>query len=450
MQCRRTCLTVAMKEDALCMGVDFGTSGARISVINLEGKEITGAKLAYPSIENPKQRASAWKETLLRLFEQIPAELKGKSEAIAIDGTSGTALLVDKKTGQLLAAPKMYNEKESDEIIEMVKSIAPESHTTLSGSSTLCKLLGWDADGTLKNTILEGHSPILVHQADWLAYILHGHIGVSDWNNALKLGFDPEIDNWPAWLLNTDLSSSGLLPHLVLAPGKPIASVSSEIAALTGLRDNCVIYAGTTDSIAAFLASGVSKTGQAVTSLGSTLAVKLLSECRVENSSYGIYSHRLGETWLVGGASNAGGAVLRKYFTDQQLIDLTRHMDPNQPTGLDYIALPSKGERFPINDPNLEPKLEPRPKDDAIFLQGMLEALSRVEARGYEILEEFGASKLTEVVTCGGGASNEVWTEMRRKLLGVPVRAAINGEACYGAALLALRGYLSGEEPYFK
>lgn len=57
--------------------------------------------------------------------------------------------------------------------------------------------------------------------------------------------------------------------------------------------------AGTTDSIAAFLASGACQAGQAVTSLGSTLAIKMLSTVPVEDNSRGIYSHRLGTQWLV-------------------------------------------------------------------------------------------------------------------------------------------------------
>lgn len=38
-----------------------------------------------------------------------------------------------------------------------------------------------------------------------------------------------------------------------------------------------------------------------MSSLGSTLAVKLLSENRVDDAAYGVYSHRLGDAWLVGG-----------------------------------------------------------------------------------------------------------------------------------------------------
>ncbi len=37
-------------------------------------------------------------------------------------------------------------------------------------------------------------------QADWLAALLHGRYGVTDWNNALKLGYDPETESYPDWL----------------------------------------------------------------------------------------------------------------------------------------------------------------------------------------------------------------------------------------------------------
>ncbi len=46
---------------------------------------------------------------------------------------------------------------------------------------------------------------------------------------------------------------------------------------------------GTTDSIAAFIAADVSGAGAAVTSLGSTLAIKMLSDGRVDDARYGVY-----------------------------------------------------------------------------------------------------------------------------------------------------------------
>ncbi len=87
----------------------------------------------------------------------------------------------------------------------------------------------------------------------------------------------------------------------------------------------------------------------------------MLSHTRVDDARYGIYSHRQGDLWLVGGASNTGGAVLRKFFTDAELETLSRQIDTNAESGLDYYPLLQKGDRFPINDPEFPPKLEPRP-----------------------------------------------------------------------------------------
>jgi D-ribulokinase len=82
----------------------------------------------------------------------------------------------------------------------------------------------------------------------------------------------------------------------------------------------------------------------------------MLSDKPVEDSSRGIYSHRLGSQWLVGGASNVGCAVLRQQeFSTDELIELSKGIDPNQDTILDYYPLTKIGERFPENDPNKEP-----------------------------------------------------------------------------------------------
>lgn len=93
-----------------------------------------------------------------------------------------------------------------------------------------------------------------------------------------------------------------------------------------------------------------------VTSLGSTLAIKLLSTNRIDDARYGVYSHRLDDKWLVGGASNTGGAVLKQIFTDEQLKNLSEQIDPMKASPLDYYPLQTVGERFPVADPKLAPR----------------------------------------------------------------------------------------------
>ena len=290
-----------------------------------------------------------------------------------------------------------------------------------------------------------------LHQADWLAFLLHGKLGISDYHNALKLGYDVEQFCYPAWITDTfsraSTPVSQLLPK-VLTPGTPVGEVTAAIASRFELRQDCIVCAGTTDSIAAFLASGAQSPGEAVTSLGSTLVLKLLSRSRVEDSRFGIYSHRLtpplqeevGELWLTGGASNTGGAVLRQFFTDAQLEQLSCQIDGSKESHLDYYPLPKPGDRFPINDPDLPPRLEPRPDEPIEFLHGLLESLARIEAHGYRLLQKLGATPLSQVYTAGGGAANPSWAKIRDRHLKVPLVPPVHTAAAYGTALLAMRG----------
>jgi hypothetical protein len=107
---------------------------------------------------------------------------------------------------------------------------------------------------------------------------------------------------------------------------------------------------------------------------------------------------------------------------------------------LHFYPLPGPGERFPRNEPNLAPRLTPRPDDDALFLQGLLEGLAAIEWAGYRLLARLGAPYPSRVWTAGGGAANLAWTAIRARLVGVPVVRARHSEAAYGAALLARQG----------
>ncbi len=59
-------------------------------------------------------------------------------------------------------------------------------------SSALAKLLYLLTDGYI------GDARHAVHQADWIAGRLANRHGISDENNALKLGYDPVARAWPS------------------------------------------------------------------------------------------------------------------------------------------------------------------------------------------------------------------------------------------------------------
>jgi D-ribulokinase len=405
------------------LGIDFGTSGVRAIAIDSEKNAIWESQQSFNSIE-PRDLAETWKVALWNQIEKIPTKVKREIVAIAINGTSSTVLLCD-TLGNPVTLPILYNDPRGINTLDTIKKVAPPHHTVLSSTSSLAKLLWWQKQYS--------ETFYFLHQADWLAFLLHGKLGISDYHNALKLGYDVEHLNYPEWLQNLEIHF--YLPEVV-SPGTPIENVQKDLAETLGLPSACIVCAGTTDSIAAFLASGANSVGEAVTSLGSTLAVKLLSQTKVDDAKYGIYSHRLGDLWLVGGASNTGGAVLKQFFTDEELESLSQQIDPSQPSNLDYYPLIGGGDRFPINDPNLPPRLQPHPDNPVEFLHGLLESIARIEAQGYQLLQQLGANPLKCIYTAGGGGRNSVWNQIRARHLQVPVVASRHLQAAYGTALL--------------
>ena len=405
-------------------------------------QRVAGQAIAKPRPGWAQQDPQRWWSDLVTVTKSLDPGIRKHISTLAVDGTSSTLVLSDSQ-GQALAPGLMYNDVRAVAQADTIRSVAPAETAAHGAGSSLAKLL-WLLEE--KQSIPPAHA---LHQADWINGRLTGKWGYSDYNNALKLGFDPLRQCWPEWLERLDIES-GLLPK-VLAPGDRIGKVTPAAALETGLPEATRVLAGTTDSIAAFIATGTDKPGDAVTSLGSTLVIKIIAGQAVFAPEYGVYSHKFGDAWLVGGASNSGGAVLSRYFTDEEIADYSARIDPSRSSGLDYYPLPSAGERFPIADAKLAPRMEPVPNNDPVrFLHGLLEGIARIEQLGYARLEQLGAPRPKRIYTAGGGAANPQWLAIREQLLGRPISVPQHTEAAYGAARLAtfsvgaVNGIISG------
>ena len=420
---------------SIFIGIDLGTSGCRAIAID-ETQMVVGevhTDLPAPEHNGPDVQQSPelwWEATdhvLSKLMQQIPS-----SEVVAIcaDATSSTVLLTDEE-GNPQSTALMYNDARAQSQAHAIAKSAPSDSAAQGASSTLAKVL-WLKDQGLVNTAFRP-----CHQADWILGQLSGQYMVSDVNNCLKLGYDPIAKQWPDWLENVGIAKRSL--PKVVNPGTKIGTVKPELSKRFNLPASTAILAGTTDSTAAVIASGASCSGEAVTCLGSTLVLKVLCEQPVFAAQYGVYSQPLLDQWLAGGASNSGGAVLLKYFTQSQLQQMTPLLRPERPTGLDFYPLVQRGERFPVNDPDMAPRLSPRPDSEVEFFQAMLEGMAHIEKRGYDLLHSLGAPYPKKIFTNGGGAVNEPWRRIRQNNLQTPVTNARHVQAAYGAALIALR-----------
>lgn len=261
-----------MVDSELYIGIDLGTSGCRAIAIDAGKRSMD----VTPSLSPPRCDRECGRTRPATVVAGVRQVLRGllasiasqHVRAVAVDGTSATLLATDAQ-GVPLGPAIMYNDaRASGEAARIAASAPPDSgaHGT---SSALAKLL-W-----LQQQPGMARAAHALHQADWIAGKLSGRFGVSDENNGLKLGYDAVARAWPDWLDKLGVRRA-LLPQVV-PPGTTLGTVTSEISREFGLPPDTRVVAGTTDSIAAFLATGAHQPGEAVTALGSTLALKIVS-----------------------------------------------------------------------------------------------------------------------------------------------------------------------------
>ncbi|MEB3201906.1 MAG: FGGY-family carbohydrate kinase [Synechococcus sp.] len=424
-----------MPPEPLGLGLDLGSSGLRLVLVTAQGGlPLVTESAPYSSrLEDPL----AWLDGLDELCGRLPAELRCRIGAMAIAGTSGTLLLCRPDgapgPGPLgLALP--YHLACPDQAAAAT-ALAEDGPAT-SGSGSLARALHLLSRAAQTGS---GGPWLLRHQADWLMGWLLGSWRWGEEGNNLRLGWNLQRQTW-----NGTIGQQPWAPALpeVCASGKALGPLAAAAAKRLGLPAHCQVVAGSTDANAGVLAANPSH-GDGITVLGTSLVLKQFSPQPIQGP--GISCHRVGGRWLVGGASNAGAGILRRFFSDRQIAELSRQIDPSQPTGLALRPLPARGERFPVDDPDLEPVLEPRPISDGRYLQALLEGLTTIEREGWQRLRQAGAPPLQRVITLGGGARNPQWRRLRQQSLGVPVLNRPGLCAALGMARLATSAFASDE-----
>ncbi len=411
---------------ALALGVDLGSSGLRIALVGPEGERLIEEASPYPtSLEDPW----GWVEGLISLCGSLPATARKRIGALAVDGTSGTLLLCrpDGQPGPGClgqALPYHFACREQATAAAAMAGTGPAA----SANGSLARALHLLAQA---QEFGEGGPWLLRHQADWLTGWLLGDWRWGEEGNNLRLGWNLQQQDWSGSIARQPWATA--LPA-IRPSGVVLGRIAGTAGQRLGLAASCQVVAGSTDSNAGVLAAQPDH-GDGITVLGTTLVLKQFSPRPLVGP--GISCHRVAGRWLVGGASNAGAGILRRFFSDGQIEELSRQIDPRQPTGLQLRPLPARGERFPVDDPELEPLLGPRPISDARYLQALLEGLSAIEKQGWQRLQAAGAPALERVITLGGGARNPQWRQLRQQSLEIQVLNRPGCTAALGMARLA-------------
>ena len=399
-------------------GLDFGTSGARLTIINkLKDVIYSSSNSEGYDLKKP----NSWLLICEDLLSNIPFEIKQKLLKISVSGTSGT-LLACQKDGKALGDAIPYNQI-CDENKKELNIIARQNEHLNNPFSGLAK--------ALKLIDIFGQDILLRHQSDWISGWLLDNWLFGEEGNNIKLGWNIIDNSWPKNFKLNPLYNT--LPRIKKS-GLILGLINKTFAQKLKLNTSLLIVAGTTDSNAAFIASEI-KPDEGLTVLGTTLVLKKFIKEPVNHP--GITIHRVNKEWICGGASNAGCGILSKFFSNSEIEDLSKQINPSKETNLNYLPLNFRGERFPVNDPLLKPILEPRPVSDALFLHAIFEGLANIELNGWKKIRELTGSYPKQIISIGGGAKNPQWRSIRQKKLMIPIISS-NKSTSYGSALIAL------------
>jgi len=399
-------------------GLDFGTSGVRISILNLREDLIYTKSIQYEyGFKNP----NSWINSCEKLFDNLPPEIKNNLRKIAISGTSGT-LMACNLMGEIFGEAIPYYEQCNENRL-LIESLTIEEAHLQTPFSSLAK--------ALKLIDRYGNKILLRHQSDWITGWFLKDWRYGEEGNNVKLGWDLIKEAWPESYLKT--SWRKCLPQIIKS-GEILGTIHSEVVERFKLNKKILLISGTTDSNAAFIAAKLEK-GEGLTVLGTTIVVK--KSIIKPLKSKGITTHRVCGEWICGGASNAGCGVLSKFFSDLQIKELSRQIDTSKKTSLNLLPLNSRGERFPVNNPYLDPILDPRPVSDSLYLHALFEGLARIELKGWEKLYELTGSLPKKIITVGGGSINPQWRKIREKIINIPI-VSCKKTTSFGTALIAI------------
>lgn len=444
------------ENNPVVIGLDIGTSGVKaVAVSPIDSAVLARSKSAITSATYGKesrlheQDPDIWWSSSLNAINELLHKLKNLGIAkerligVACDGTSGTLVCVD-LYGDPVRSAMMYDdarsEKEAEKLVITQAAHCSKLGYKFSSSFSICKILWLIANEP------ESYEKTrwFMSPADFVVSRMTGQLGITDYTNALKMGYDLVEDKWPSWVRDY----SGLSERLpnVVAPGTQTGMVQTRSSRMSYLPEGLPVLAGATDSTAAFLASGATRVGDENSTLGSTLVVKRLCSCIIGDRDGRCYSHKLPDNrWLLGAASNVGAAWIREDFPE---IELTKGSNENAwhlPT--DNIAYPltGVGERFPFRVPSATsfctPPAENRQEEFAANLQG----LAFAERLGYEIISEITGISSGYLHVTGAASQNNRWVQIRSDIQSRVVRRPLNYGSDYGAAIIAATDLYHGD-----
>ena len=202
----------------------------------------------------------------------------------------------------------------------------------------------------MQNNLELADNTLFLH-ARFLNSKLAGHTNLpTDSTNAMKSGVNLETGDWQEKLPQLNLPK-------VVSPGEIIGEINTQHCKRWGLRAGIKLVSGATDSNAAFLPLVLGGSGRVVSTIGTTLAIKGISQKELM-TLMGVFT-ATASRWSLApwwGIQCSGGEILREHKNELSVLENAAANVQFIPNSLVYPSV-RIGERLPFLDANFKPFL---------------------------------------------------------------------------------------------
>jgi ribulokinase len=444
---------------AYVIGVDGGTEGLRAYVFDLAGQSKGSAASPYPTaLPSPgraEQRPEDWWTALgaaVRGAVQAAGVRPDQIEAIGIDTTCCSVLALD-EAGKPLRPCLIWMDVRSSEEAEIVcRSGDPAVIVNGAGKGPV------SAEWFIPKALwIARNEPQVYERArtfceyqDYLNFRLTGRIVASLDTASIRWHYATTRGGFPLSLLKrVGLSSlAEKWPRDVVAPGKPVGTLTAEAADHLGLPRSVLVVQGGADAMIGMIGLGVAAPGQLALVTGSShLHLGLSAEPIHAPGLFGSYPDAVypGLELIEGGQTSTGSTIawLRRLLAEKDLAVLNAEAAALQPGSEGLLVLDHfQGARTPHTDALSRGALV------GLSLAHGAAHLFRAVIEGIcfgtrAILDTMGAAglEIRDVRACGGATHSELWLQIHADTAGVPVSVTGLADApALGSAIAAAVG----------
>jgi xylulokinase len=438
-----------MARSGLLLGMDLGTTNAKVAAYAPDGKLHSRAVVEYPtffpSAGRAEQRPEDWIGALSEATHEVMKDLVRVPEPVlglSISAHGPGLVLVDERGESLTETiPTWQDERcytQGERLIQMVGPDWIGLGMPLGGFPA--KLL-WAVD---EEPELSSKARFALTIKDYLIGWLTGRYVTDPSSGPGNMSWWEPVFDAIGWSLDR-------LPQ-ISASIEIAGEVLPEVAKSLGLPSGLPIVTGMNDGAATTLSSGAIRPGDAIVTLATNGVARLVIskpidvQTRLDRNLF-CWPYIEGN-WIVGGQSKAGASSLQWYRdlifdeqNDEAFHTLSKEANERPVGASGVVFLPYlMGRGSPNNDPDAKGALLglTLAVTRGDIARGILEGVSFAIRDIVGALSEFDLQAQAIRLT-GGGAQSEVWRQIISDVLDLPVQYT-DVDATLGAAINASVG----------